>query len=229
VAERRRRTRHDLATRALDGEEAVVRDLAERNDDAQAGEPSELGDQVPAAGLDLGRRRPVRRRRTARDRGDEGVAQTKPVVAVHRRRLVRKAGPVERPVEPVPALVAREDAARAVPAVRGRGETDDEHSRAGVAETGNRPPPVRPVAEAGDLLARHALAVLDESRAEPTPGEPRLEPIERGHSPQRTPAVTKSACVSCTVPVKTAPSPAGSTARTVIAGPAASGAAPPGA
>src|SRR5437764_1029779 len=75
-----------------------------------------------AAGEDLDGCRTVGRRRAARDRAHERVVEPEPVVAVPRRRLVREAGAMQRGVEPVPALVAGEDAARTVPAVGGRGE-----------------------------------------------------------------------------------------------------------
>src|SRR5262249_61914912 len=56
----------------------------------------------------------------------------------------------------------------------------------------------------------------DAGRAAGTRGSARRAPRDAraAHSPQRTPAVRKSACVSRTVPVMTGPSPAGSTART---------------
>ncbi len=58
----------------------------------------------------------------------------------------------------VPAAVAGEDAAGAVPAVRGRGQAEDQHARALVAPAGHRAAPValageRPAPGHGDLLA----------------------------------------------------------------------------
>src|SRR6476620_1018191 len=65
---------------------------------------------------------------------------------------------MERLVQPVPARIAGEHAAGPVRAMRRRGQADDQERRAGIAESGDRPAPVGPVAEltfsgAGDLAA----------------------------------------------------------------------------
>src|SRR6266571_1036131 len=221
VCEARQRARQRRAAGALGGEEAVVRHLAERDRDPESRQERELAQQPATAGRDLGRRGAVRGRGAAHDRGDERVAQPEPVVALARDGLAREAGAVERGVEPVAALVAGEHAPGPVGAVRCRRESDDEESRRRVAESRHGPGPVRPGAEARDLLPPHPLAVLDETRAEPAARQAPLEPEEclgvRGlYSAQRTPAVRKSACVSRTVPAHTCPSPAGSIARTAI-------------
>ena len=218
VCEARPRGRQRCAAGALGGEEAVVRHLAERDRDSESRQERELAQQPATAGRDLGRRGAVRGRGAAHDRGDERVAQPEPVVALARDGLAREPGAVERSVEPVAALVAGEHAPGPVGPVRGRREPDDEESRRRVAESRHGPGPVRPGAEARDLLPPHPLAVLDETRAEPAARQAPLEPEEcRGlYSAQRTPAVRKSACVSRTVPAHTCPSPAGSIARTAI-------------
>ena len=67
-----------------------------------------------------------------------------PVVERRRRRLVREAGPVHRPEQPVAAAVAGEHPAGAVRAVRGRRQTEHHDPCVRVAEAGDRPTPVRP-------------------------------------------------------------------------------------
>jgi len=179
VREARERPRERCTARALGREHGIVRELAERDHDAHLGEQRALGDEIAATRRDLDRRRPVRRRRAARRGGHERVAELEPVIAPDGGRLVREAGAVERGVEPVAAFVAGEDPPGAVAAVGRGSEADDQEPRRGVAEAGHRPRPVRPIAEAGDLLARDAFAMRDEPRAEPAARDARLEARER--------------------------------------------------
>src|SRR5207244_12227881 len=179
MRERRGGTRHERARPHLGGEKAVVLHLTERDNDPHPRQQPELAEQVAPAGRDLERRRTVGRWRTAGHRGDEGVPQAKPVIPVQGGRLVGEAGAVERGVEPVATLVAGEDAAGAIAAVRGWRQPDDQETGARITEAGNGPAPVRPVAEAGHLLARHPLAMLDQPGAEPAASEPLLEAGER--------------------------------------------------
>src|SRR5207248_4108289 len=74
---------------------------------------------------------------------------------------------MQRREEEVTRPVAREHAARTVAAVRGRRQTDEEKTRAWVAETGNRPRPIRVVAVGRPFVARDGLAPRDEARARP--------------------------------------------------------------
>src|SRR5262249_19520217 len=79
--------------------------------------------------------------------------------------LVGPAEAVERLVEPVAARVPREHPARAIAAVRGGREPDDEHPGAWIAEAGHRAAPVGLVAERPTPLARDLLAVGSQRRA----------------------------------------------------------------
>ena len=65
-------------------------------------------------------------------------------------------------------VVTGEDAARAVAAVGGRREPDEQEPRRGIAEAGHRPSPVDVVAMPRDLRACHLLAPFDQSWAAPT-------------------------------------------------------------
>src|SRR5262249_39836544 len=92
-----------------------------------------------------------------------------------RGRLIREPGAVQAGVEPVAALVARENATRPVAAVRRRRQADDQHARSRITEARNRPPPVAPAAETRDALSRHPLAMGDEPRAATAADEACLE------------------------------------------------------
>ena len=135
-------------------------------------EQHQLGQQPAPAGVELLAGGLVRGRRAAGGGRHPRVAQHEAVVTIDRRRLVREAGAMQGRVEPVPALVAREDASRSVSAVRRRGEPDDQDARRGIAESGNRAPPVRPVAEASDALPGDAGAMGDQPRTQPAAHQP---------------------------------------------------------
>src|SRR5207245_5284046 len=107
-------------------------------------------------------------RRAADRRGHVGVSQPKPVVGAHRLRLARESRLPERAEEPVTAAVPGEDAPRAVAAMSGRREPDQEQTRARVAEAGQRARGVPLAAEAARRRLGHGLPVGDESRAAPT-------------------------------------------------------------
>ncbi len=159
VAEPRPRAQPELPARGLPPERA------EADDHADAREQRELRGEPRGARVALGGQRLVGRRRAADRGGDPAVAQREPVAAVGGRRLVREPGPVQGGEEEVAAAVAGEHPARAVRAVRGRGEPEQQHAGLRVAEAVDRPAPVLLVAERGALLARDLLAPGDEPRA----------------------------------------------------------------
>ena len=108
-------------------------------------------------------------RRGASDDGrDERVGERQTVVWMLRRRLVGEAGLVHRAHEKVARSsgnVAGEDTSRAVGAVRGRREAEDEHARIRIAEAGNGARPVHVVAVRRVLLTPDALTVTPQARA----------------------------------------------------------------
>jgi hypothetical protein len=114
---------------AENAERILEREAAESDDDPHAREQPELLHQVRQAAIALGRRGTVVGRRAAHHRGHPGVAQTEAVAARQRGRLIRESRAVKRSVEPVAAPISREDASRAVAAVRGRGQADDQQVR----------------------------------------------------------------------------------------------------
>ena len=138
---------------------------AEADDDAEPLEQRELGAQPGGAGVALLRQRLVGRRRAAHGGGDEAVAQHQAVAAPARDRPVRVAGAMERREQEIAGAVPGEHAARAVGAVRGRRQAEQQHARRGVAEAAHRAAPVGLVAEGRALLRRDLLAPGDEPRA----------------------------------------------------------------
>ena len=101
----------------------------------------------------------------AHDDGDVRVAEAKAVIGGDRCRLVRETGAVERGVEPVAGAIASEDAARAIAAVGGGRETDDEQACIRIAEAGNRAAPVRVIGEALRRLRASGFAAAHEALA----------------------------------------------------------------
>ncbi len=125
-----------------EGEVAVEGDLAEADDDADAGEGLDLGGEMRGAVADLLGEGLVAGRGTADDGGDPGVAELEAVVAVDGARFAGEAELVEDGIHEVAGAVAGEGSAGAVGSVGSRGESEDEDSGAGIAEAGDGAGPV---------------------------------------------------------------------------------------
>jgi hypothetical protein len=172
-------------------DQRVLRDPAQHEDRARL-EERPLAQEVLAAAADLLGQRLVRRRRAAGGGRDVAVVQDEAVAPRDGRGLAGEAGAVQGREEEVAGAVAREDAARAVAAVRGGREADDEEPRARIAEPRQGPAPVLLVLEppdldAGDLeaprpQARTALARDDVAR---DAGEGIARASWRGGGPRR--------------------------------------------
>jgi hypothetical protein len=65
----------------------------------------------------------------------------------------------------VAGLIAREQAARTVAAMRGRGETDEENPRPGIAKRRKRPRPIELASKPARRIGRHLLPPGDQTRA----------------------------------------------------------------
>ena len=145
---------------------ALVRDSAQRHHHAHA-----LAQQAPFRGeigpaiVELLPRRLVVGRRASRRGADQAAFELQAVARPKRGGLGGEAEAVERLVEPVSARVAGEHAARAVAAVRRRGQADHEQAGARVAEDRHRAAPVRLVEEGAALHAGDLGAVGAETRA----------------------------------------------------------------
>src|SRR6185369_11075487 len=103
-----------------------------------------------AAG-DLLRQRTVRGGRAAGGRRHVAVEEAQTVAARHRCRLAREARPVQRREQEIARAVAREDAARPVPAVGGGSQPDDQEPSRGIAPARHGAAPVLLILEAPDL------------------------------------------------------------------------------
>ena len=98
---------------------------------------------------------------------------------------------MERREEPGSALIAGEHTPRAIAAVRGGCEADEEEARSRITESGQRARPVRLVAVASRRIRARRLAVRDEPRAAPTTYDLRGEAGERGRGLQSGRIVTR--------------------------------------
>jgi len=87
--------------------------------------------------------------------------------------------------EEVSRLVSREDPARAVTAVRRRGQADEEERRARVAECGQRPAPVGLGAKAAGSAPRRLLAPRDQPRTPAACDDLAFEPAKPGRLQRR--------------------------------------------
>lgn len=124
------------------GHVAIEGDLAEADDDADAGECLDLGGEVGGTVADLLRGGFVSGRRATDNGGDPGMAELEAVVAGGGGGLVGESHLMENGIHEIAGAITGEDAARAVGAVGSRGQAKDEDAGAGVAKAGDRPGPV---------------------------------------------------------------------------------------
>ena len=106
--------------------------------------------QMDEAAIDLFRQWLIVRWGTAHRRRDVRIPQREPIVDMLRGVQVREVAALERGHQEVARrsrAVTRENAPRAVRAVRGRGEAEDQHACLRIAETGHRARPVMLVAK----------------------------------------------------------------------------------
>ena len=124
------------------GEVAVEGDLAEADDDADAGQGLDFSGEVDGAVADLLGERLVAGRGAADDGGDPGVAEPEAVVAGDGAGFAGEAEFVEDGVHEVAGAVAGEGSAGAVGSVGAGGEAEDEDAGFGVAKAGDGAGPV---------------------------------------------------------------------------------------
>ena len=123
-------------------QEAVPGDLAEADDDADAGEGGDLVGEMVAAVADLLGEGLVTGRGAADDGGDPGVAKLEAVVAIGGAGLAGEAELVKDGVHEVAGAVSGEGAAGAVGAVGAGGESKDQDAGARISEAGDGARPV---------------------------------------------------------------------------------------
>ncbi len=146
----------------------VPRDFPQSDDDAESGQRGHFSIEMIGARDDFLGERPVVRRCTAHGCRNVHIAQLETIVCVMRRRDVCEAGTMERrhqKISGAAGAITGEHAACAIGAVSCGRETEDEHTRIGIAEAGHWSPPVALVTECGALLARNLRAERAESRA----------------------------------------------------------------
>ena len=124
------------------GEVAVEGDLAEADDDSDAGEGLDFSGEMLGAVADLLGEGLVAGRGAADDGGDPGVAETEAVVAGDGAGFGGEAEVVEDGVHEVAGAVSGEGAAGAVGTVGAGGESKDEDAGFGIAEAGDGAGPV---------------------------------------------------------------------------------------
>ena len=170
VGEARTGPQHRPPDRRRRREVRLEPDPPEPHHDPDAPQQPELVVEIAGAAVELGRRRPVVRRRAV-DRGrDVRVHQSKPVPPMPGCRLRRETVEVKGPRQPLAASargVAGEHAARAVPSVSGGGQADEEEPRRRRPEARNRTRPVRLPEKAPGRRRGDGLPVPHEARAAP--------------------------------------------------------------
>ena len=135
---------------------------------------------LPAAALAMGALAPATRLGRFTIRGLAAVTFAwGTLIAVLGARLIRKAGLMERAEQPRPALITREDPSGTVAAMRRGSQADQEQPRATVAESGQRPRPVRLAAIPAWRLRRRGFTMEDEPWTAATAYDRRAELPER--------------------------------------------------
>src|SRR5262245_11895984 len=152
-----------LASRAEIGSKG---NLPESDHHADLGEHSEFLQQIRSAGAKLYGRGLVIGRSAVYCRSDIAIAQLQTIIFMGRCWLVGKSGQVQGLIKPVTTAVAGEDSAGAVTTMCGRRQANNQESSLRITKAGHRSPPIIPVTITFDLLARHLLAVSNETRTE---------------------------------------------------------------
>jgi hypothetical protein len=94
--------------------------------------------------------------------GDNRALQFESIFQMRAGRLVGNSSFMKRPEEPVATSVPGEHPPRPIGAMGGRRKPDDESTRPGIAEAGNRSTPVFFELKRPSLLDCHLLAPLDQ-------------------------------------------------------------------
>jgi hypothetical protein len=184
--EPRLRTRPRCSAPGERDEAGLERQAAERDEHARSQGERRLLDQVLPAIRELFRKRAIVRRSALDRRRQAGAEEIEPVARTNRLRPVREADREESAEEEVARLVACENPAGAVPAVRRRREPDDQEARARITEWRERTAPVLFSAKAARDASRRLFAPGDETRTTPARNDAVLEaPQGRFGAPQR--------------------------------------------
>jgi hypothetical protein len=164
------------------GEVAVEGDLAEADDDADAGEGLDFGGEMLGAVAYLLGQGLVAGRGAADDGGDPGVAEAEAVVAGDGAGLGGEAKVVEDGVHEVAGAVSGEGTAGAVGTMGAGSESKYQEAGFGIAEAGDGTGPVGLVDVGSALALANADAVFAKSRAALTCGDLLMECCQVGRS-----------------------------------------------
>lgn len=142
-------------------------DQSQRDDDTHLFQSLQFIEQIRPAVDELRWQRFVAGRSAVNCRGDVGIKELEPIPASNGNGLVREAELVERAVKPIAGAVARENSSSSITTVSGWGQANNQKPRSGITEAGDRPPPIFPIAEPANFVARDLFAIFDQSRAAP--------------------------------------------------------------
>src|SRR5262245_4691124 len=163
----RRLRPHDDAAELEALEIGVEPNPAERDDDTYMRERRDFGVEVRQAVGDLFRRRLVAWRCATDGGGDVCAGQREAIVGILRRGNVRETGAMEgghQEVAGAAGTVAGEHAARAIGAVRRRGQADQQHACVRITEAWYGLAPVALIAERAPLHARDLGTIRPQPR-----------------------------------------------------------------
>jgi hypothetical protein len=146
---------------------SLVREPAETHDNGEPLQRRDLTMQKRQAGITLARQRLVVGWCAAHRGRNPRVTKSQSVLAICRCRLVRQAGTMHRPIQPIAGTIAREDSTRAIRAVRCRRQPQHIDPSTRITEPGNRLAPVRFVAIGRPLLDRNFLTPGNKTRTRP--------------------------------------------------------------
>ena len=169
----------------FEGQVRVERDAAEDDDYLGVFEEFEFLFEVGAAVGDFFGEWLVGGGSAVDGAGDPGVCEFEAVAGMGAGWLIGEAGVAEGLEKEIAGTVTGEDAAGAVGAVCGGGETDDDEARVGVTERGDGAAPVLFIAVGAALDAGDGLTVLAEAGAEVAGDDLALEVLQ-AHSIQST-------------------------------------------
>jgi len=172
----------------------VERERAQGHDRRAARKKSQLPLEVAAAVVELAGKRAVPGRRAPHRGRDQRPGEDQSVAQPPRLGLIGEARLVERAKEKIAGLVSGEDAPRAVAAMGGRSETDDQDARPCVSEGGKRPGPVPLPAKPSGRVLRRELPPGHQSGTAAAGDDFALELAETVGRTGRAPVSSESTC-----------------------------------
>jgi len=170
--------KHELGgTQAMYSKYVLEGDMSQAHDHP-GGEQLDLARQVGPAIVKLIRRRSISGRYTATGGCEVQALEPEGIISSRGFGVCSQAGAEERRVEEAPRGVSRELPARTVGPVGSRCQADNQDPCQPVAKTGNRFPPIFPIAVRLSFFARNSFAPCHESGALAAGDDPPIEALE---------------------------------------------------